>query len=62
MFATPRAQVEGRRDVTVDGWHAAFLTGIALGIKVAAAVPSAIILSMLALRARASAPTSSAAG
>ena len=60
VFATPRAQVEGRRDVTVDGWHAAFLTGIALGIKVAAAVPSAIILSMLALRARASAPTSSA--
>jgi hypothetical protein len=57
VFATPRGAAETRRDVAVDGWHAAFLTGIALGIKVTAAFPGLIILSMLTMRARAAAPT-----
>jgi hypothetical protein len=54
-FAVPRRDDESRRDVAVDGGYAALLSGLALGVKVSAAVPALIVLAMTVLRARASA-------
>ena len=54
-FAIPR---DGERpgDATAEAWYAGLLTGIALGIKISAAVPALIILAISALRAAAPAP------
>jgi hypothetical protein len=52
-FAVPRGEVETARDVRVDGAYAALLSGLALGVKVSAAVPALVILLALAVRARA---------
>jgi hypothetical protein len=51
VFGVPRGAVEHSRDVTVDACYAGLLTGLALGIKVSAAVPALVVLVMLALRA-----------
>jgi hypothetical protein len=51
VFAVPRADTESRRDVIVDACYAGSLTGLALGIKISAAVPALIILVMVAARA-----------
>jgi hypothetical protein len=53
VFAVPRRDDEGRREVTVDTWYAGLLSGIALGVKVSAAPLALIVLAMAALRARA---------
>jgi hypothetical protein len=50
-FAVPRADGEESRDVRVDAWYAALLSGIALGVKVSAAPQALVILVMTALRA-----------
>jgi hypothetical protein len=54
-FVIPR---DGERpgDATAEAWYAGLLTGIALGIKISAAVPALIILAISALRAAAPAP------
>ena len=54
-FAIPR-DGERPRDATAEAWYAGLLTGIALGIKISAAVPALIILAISALRAAAPAP------
>jgi hypothetical protein len=58
VFAVPRGDAESPPDVRVDMWYAGLLSGIALGVKVSAAVPALIILVMVALRARASSASS----
>jgi hypothetical protein len=53
VFAVPRSDDEPRRDVTVDAWYAALLSGLALGVKVSVAPQALIVLAMSALRASA---------
>ena len=56
-FAIPRGDTEHRRDVRVDTWYAALLTGIALGVKVSAAAPALVIVFMVMRRAARRSPT-----
>jgi hypothetical protein len=51
VFAVPRGGEERRRDVAVDAWAAALLSGLALGVKVSVAPQALIVLVMSALRA-----------
>jgi hypothetical protein len=53
VLAIPRGAAERPRDVGVDTWYAALLTGIAVGVKVSAAPYATIIVLMAALRAAA---------
>ena len=53
VFAVPRRDDESLREITVDTWCAALLSGIALGVKVSAAPQALIVLAMTALRANA---------
>ncbi len=57
VFAIP-CEAEGRRRATTEAWYAGSLTGIALGIKVSAAIPALIILAISMLRAAAPSPRS----
>jgi hypothetical protein len=50
VFATPRASTETPREVWTDGWYAAVLSGLAIGIKVSAAPAAVIVLLMMAWR------------
>jgi hypothetical protein len=54
-FAIPR-DGEPPGDATAEAWFAGLLTGIALGIKISAAVPALIIVAISALRAAAPTP------
>ncbi|HEY3190219.1 MAG TPA: hypothetical protein VGJ70_22195, partial [Solirubrobacteraceae bacterium] len=60
VFATPRGEAEGPREVAGDAAYAALLTGIALGVKVSAAPVALIVLGMAAVRARSAAPAAAA--
>jgi hypothetical protein len=51
VFAVPRGDGESRRDVAVDTWGAALLSGVALGVKVSVAPQALIVLAMSGLRA-----------
>jgi hypothetical protein len=51
VVAVPRGDRECPRDVVVDTWYAALLSGIALGVKVSVAPQALIVLLMMALRA-----------
>ncbi len=53
VFAVPRGDVEGGREVGADAVHAGLLSGVALGVKVSAATPALIVLIMMLLRVRA---------
>jgi hypothetical protein len=59
VFAVPRGGIERAPDVAADAVYAALLSGVALGVKVSAAPVGLIILGMLVLRVRGSAPRSS---
>ena len=50
VFAVSRATEEDARDVRADAVYAGLLSGIALGVKVSAAAPALVILSMVARR------------
>ena len=50
-FAIPRGMPESRREIGVDAWYAALLTGFAVGIKPSAAPCVMIILMVLLVRA-----------
>ena len=58
VFAVPRGEIERGPDVAVDAMYAALLSGVALGVKVSAVPVGLIILGMLVLRVRRSAPPS----
>ena len=51
VFATPRADEETAHEIWIDGWYAALLSGLAIGIKVSAAPAAVIVLAMMAWRA-----------
>src|SRR5262249_20151075 len=52
VFAIPRSVDESARVIVSDAWYAAFLTGLAVGVK-ASALPAAIgVLLVMVLRAR----------
>jgi hypothetical protein len=59
-FAVPRGAADTGRGERADAWYAALLTGLAIGIKVSAAVPALVVLAMAIARA-ASAPAERAA-
>jgi hypothetical protein len=50
-FAIPRGNRNDARPLREDAWYAALLSGIAIGIKVSAAVPAFIVFGMVLLRA-----------
>ncbi len=54
-FAVPRKENEPSRDVKTDAWCAGLVSGIAVGIKVSAAIPGLVLLAMVALRSAAAA-------
>src|SRR5262249_3238134 len=49
-FAVPRSGAETERERRADCWYAALLCGVALGVKVTAAIPIAIVFGMMAAR------------
>lgn len=52
VFAIPRSADESARVIVIDGWYAACLTGLGLGVKASAAPAAFIVLLVMALRAR----------
>jgi hypothetical protein len=57
VFAIP-CEADDSRRATTEAWYAGLLTGIALGIKVSAAIPALIVLAISMLRAAAPSPRS----
>jgi len=53
VFAVPRDGDDRSCDVVVDAVYAGLLSGFALGVKVSAAIPALIVMTMMLLRSRA---------
>jgi hypothetical protein len=52
VFAIPRSAEESPREIAVDAWYAAALTGLAAGVKSSALPAAVIVLLLTILRAR----------
>src|SRR5262245_51061656 len=52
VFSIPETEDERAADVRVDAAYAGLLSGLAIGVKVSAAVPAVVVLLGVALRAR----------